>query len=510
MKNLFKLFIIALLLLTLTTNLSVTGATKLEYVKTFKMYGCLCKGSTQHNYIKPYENGILFTLVHQEHLFSNKSITLYYANTASIVKLFTIHEDCPFCENIPIIDVYNDSLAVVSLIHGPLRHVVSGNFTQVKSTVLVLNGLKIVSSKSFDNLTFGVLGKDGLMYVSYDKNESVLITPNKVYEFKNEAIVDVWCTKCGTLVLSLLESPGSLFSLFFGGKKVSRLTLLCKWNVTIEGETLANVIGDYIIVYNSRYYYPFNWLLLFNLSNGKLVYSYSPNSSISCPKIYYVPAPLKHHLEVLVINNTLHTVMGPGYVILNMNTMRVEKIAEIHEWFACNLQFINNTYVLIYGGDKFEIWYINGTMYINGSTVSPDHDEIVLCCVIYSNGYIYKMGYSKSQYLTIPKLFEMQVFSFGGPVSISSSTQTSTSTTTSSTSTPSSTTSTTQSVTSSTSTQTETRSSTSIATTSSEVTTLLPTQTTTSSSSGVPIYVVIVALALVAVVILSVIILRKR
>jgi hypothetical protein len=485
--NKYKILVIAVLLI--LTSIIAIAAIQLKTVNSYTISGLGL-------YETPYHGGVLISLETpslSNMQSSNISIpsAVYYANSFYYMKIASYTPNQINITTFPIPIVYNNSLAVINTLYINITELpkqINMTLTQfisrIHSNITILNGLNVVSWKFFDNFTIAYPSKNGIIYVSIGVNKTVVITPEKVYVFKNETISEVYPTKYGYVVITGIPLPSSSKVLpLITPSNVTNISLVGKWHVVIKDYEGSTIVGNYILVSNK------STTLLLNLSNGNIIYELPFGGYV----IYN---------SSIIINNILYGVIGNTYVKLYLNNGSYNKILLPNITSPLEVQFINNSYILVSGFYTsstttsgfnalltnevgLDILYINGTIaYSNLST--PTKTFIFPISVVYSAGYLYKISiqFNFESFNTQVDVLSMQ--NLVPPVTTTTSSSTSTSTITSSTTTTSTTTSTitntsTTSIMSSTTTTT-TASSTS-STTSTTTSTITNTSTTTSATS---------------------------
>ncbi len=486
--NKYKILVIAVLLI--LTSIIAIAAIQLKTVNSYTISGLGL-------YETPYHGGVLISLETpslSNMQSSNISIpsAVYYANSFYYMKIASYTPNQINITTFPIPIVYNNSLAVINTLYINITELpkqINMTLTQfisrIHSNITILNGLNVVSWKFFDNFTIAYPSKNGIIYVSIGVNKTVVITPEKVYVFKNETISEVYPTKYGYVVITGIPLPSSSKVVpLITPSNVTNISLVGKWHVVIKDYEGSTIVGNYILVSNK------STTLLLNLSNGNIIYELPFGGYV----IYN---------SSIIINNILYGVIGNTYVKLYLNNGSYNKILLPNITSPLEVQFINNSYILVSGFYTsstttsgfnalltnevgLDILYINGTIaYSNLST--PTKTFIFPISVVYSAGYLYKLSiqFNFESFNTQVDVLSMQ--NLVPPVTTTTSSSTSTSTITSSTTTTSTTTSTitntsTTSIMSSTTTTTTTASSTS-STTSTTTSTITNTSTTTSATS---------------------------
>ncbi|MCH4816696.1 MAG: hypothetical protein QXY87_13690 [Saccharolobus sp.] len=529
--NRYKIVVIAVFLI--LASIVAIAAIQLKTVNSYSISG-------YGLYETPYRGGVLIsleTLSLSNIQSSNISIpsAVYYANSSYYIKIASYTPNQVNTTTFPIATVYNNSFAVINTLYINITELpkqTNMTFAQlisrIHSNITILNGLNVVSWKFFDNFTIAYPSENGITYVSIGVNKTVVITPEKVYVFKNESISEVYPTKYGYVVITGIQLPSSNKVIpLITSSNVTNISLVDKWHIVIKNYEGSTIVGNYLLVSNK------STTLLLNLLNGNIIYELPFGGNV----IYN---------SSIIINNVLYGVIGNIYVKLYLNNGSYNKILLPNITSPSEVQFINNSYVLVSGlytsstttsgfstlptsEVGLDILYVNGTIaYSNLST--PTKTFVFPISVVYSAAYLYKLSiqFNFESFNTQVDVLSMQnlVPPATTTTSTTTSTSTVTSTTTSSTSTTTSTstisttssTTTTSTVTSTTTSSTSTTTSTStISTTSSTTTSTTSISTVTPSSStstshptSFPTTIVIVAIIIIAIIAIAVVLLLRR
>ncbi|QXJ32069.1 hypothetical protein [Saccharolobus shibatae] len=532
--NRYKIVVIAVFLI--LASIVAIAAIQIKTVNSYSISG-------YGLYETPYRGGVLIsleTLSLSNIQSSNISIpsAVYYANSSYYIKIASYTPNQVNTTTFPIATVYNNSFAVINTLYINITELpkqTNMTFAQlisrIHSNITILNGLNVVSWKFFDNFTIAYPSKNGITYVSIGVNKTVVITPEKVYVFKNESISEVYPTKYGYVVITGIQLPSSNKVIpLITSSNVTNISLVDKWHIVIKNYEGSTIVGNYLLVSNK------STTLLLNLLNGNIIYELPFGGNV----IYN---------SSIIINNVLYGVIGNIYVKLYLNNGSYNKILLPNITSPSEVQFINNSYVLVSGlytsstttsgfstlptsEVGLDILYVNGTIaYSNLST--PTKTFVFPISVVYSSAYLYKLSiqFNFESFNTQVDVLSMQNLVPPATTTTSTTTSTSTvsSTTTSSTSTTTSTstisttsstttsttTSSTSTTTTSTTTSTSTVSSTTTSSTSTTSTTSISTVTPSSSTStshptSFPTTIVIVAIIIIAIIAIAVVLLLRR
>ncbi len=415
----------------------------------------------------PYSGGILAVTTNAD--YTNN--TVYFVTQSGETEIASFSNTSA---SVYTIVISNSSTAVLDAVFMPSSYTsLQQLINNTKTNITILNGEQIVGSKFFDNFTIGLPSPNGIIYVTYEPNDTTKLEPENIITYGY--VIGVYPTQYGLLIIN--SSVPSINEISTGqGNELSSATisLLGKWSMNVNGYQGSSMANNLLVVSNATSTF------IVNVNNEKITDSINISGLI-----------LKD--STLVKNNTLYQIVGEPLngngaqlVILNLTSGKYTTLPTISGYLLENAEYGKN-YVFVSGLNSYNNLITVAMNYsgqvIYSKIISSNLPFVQPYDAVYSGGYIYVLTGSQTESGTLTNVKIIQIVIPPTTTSTTTSTTTTTVPPTTTTSTTSTTTTTTSTTTTSTTTTSTTTTSTTTTTTSTSTTTTSTTTTPTTTSS---------------------------